>query len=267
MESIKFQEEHSHATQQYLYLPSTVEKLDLFQKACTAVLIDDEATSGQTFVNLTTALRSVCPSLTNIVPMVLTDFTKGELSNKISRLEGVKQVNSIALWQGSWEFRGDPSYLQSKLVAASAPVGCRRNHISPYTGRLGIDRAINLPASMIERCAAILDRPVVLVLGTGECMHPAFRLALGLEEMQFNVWIQSTTRSPLMKAGGIVDKIQVEDPYGEGIPNFLYNFSRFNDTRVVVVHETREREHINALLLKLNAIEFNLADHRVELPL
>lgn len=261
---IEFQEEHSHATQQYLYIPQAAKHRETLARAATAVLIDDEATSGKTFVNLAFALRKVCPVLRSIVPLVMTDFTQGSLPAKLMAVRGIEQVHPVSLWCGAYEFARDPNVQVDAGAAAFAPVGCRREHISAYTGRLGLDRSITLPTSMIDRCASLIDRPHVLVVGTGECMHPSFRLALALEARGFDVRVQSTTRSPLMQAGAIVDVTQVVDPYGEGIPNYLYNASMSEGARMVIVHETREQARVKELVAQLDAVEFNLADHRVK---
>lgn len=261
---IDFQEEHSHATQQFLYLPPLAAHQDLLSRVGTAVLVDDEATSGKTFVNLSAALCGFCPSLHTVVPLVLTDFTEWTLPVKLKSVPGIQHVIPVSLWRGTYDFTRDTGVMMYTVPAAFAQVGCRRNHISEYTGRLGLDSPIAIPFSMIEHCASFIDRPRVLVVGTGECMHPAFRLALALETRAFDVRVQSTTRSPLMQAGAIADVTHVSDPYGEGIPNYLYNLSMSSGARVVVVHETRERAHVDELIRQLDAIEFDLAGQRVE---
>ncbi|MEG5687304.1 phosphoribosyltransferase domain-containing protein, partial [Enterobacter kobei] len=48
----EFKEEHSHATDHLIYLPDDEEKRRRVTNARTLVLIDDEATTGNTFINL-----------------------------------------------------------------------------------------------------------------------------------------------------------------------------------------------------------------------
>jgi hypothetical protein len=263
---IVFQEEHSHATKQFLYRPEDPSHQALVARATSAVLVDDEATSGKTFLNLVVALRAAYPALEAVYPLMLTDFTRRELDSRLRTIPGVAEARSISLWEGSYRFSRDPTFNPEPAKPAFASVACRRPHITPFTGRLGLTAPIEIPDLLVEECQAYLDRRDVLVVGTGECMHPAFRLALSLEAREHSVHVQSTTRSPLMHGESIHDVRDVVDPYGEGIPNFLYNTSLSSGARIVVVHETRERERVRELVAQLDAIEVSLSDLRVSPP-
>lgn len=257
--AIEFQEEHSHATQQYLYLPEQQEHRDLLSRATVAVLIDDEATSGKTFLNLAHALRASAPRLRTVLPVMLTDFTSGQLVDQLLRIPGIETARSISLWKGSYQFNRDPQFNETPVAPAFAPVSCRRSHISPFTARLGLSDRIELPSMLVDQCQAQCGDADVLVVGTGECMHPAFRLGLALQRNGRDVSVQSTTRSPLMVAGAVADATIVTDPYGEGIPNWLYNLSRSATRQVVVVHESAERGCVIDLVRELGAIEVDLS--------
>lgn len=261
--ALEFQEEHSHATQQYLYLPEDPAHRDLLARASTAVLIDDEATSGRTFVNLTNALRQAAPALQAVYPVMLTDFTSGILDQQLQAVSGIRDARSIALWKGRYQFSRDPAFNVDPGEPAFGSVSCRREHISAFTGRLGLSQKIEIPSRLVDRCRTYISSSKVLVVGTGECMHPAFRLGLELQRLGHDVALQSTTRSPLMVAGAIADATRVTDPYGEGIPNFLYNRSRSASRQVVVVHESSDRPCVERLVHELGAIEFDLASLKV----
>lgn len=267
--SVDFREEHSHAVEQILYLPEDPALLQLLDQASTVVLVDDEATSGRTLRNLAIALRSACPNLVHLVPLVVTDFSQGRAADLLRALAGVRSVTAVAAWRGRYQFNADDSQLAEPAESAVGRVGCRREHCSPYTARLGLDRPIALPAALIAACEQELGECAqreVLVVGTGECMHPAFRLALALQQGGRRVRVQSTTRSPLMVAHGIRDAQRVIDPYGEQVPNFLYNRSLSAMAQVVLVHETRERESVAELLAQLDAIEVSLSESVVRPP-
>lgn len=257
--ALEFQEEHSHATQQYLYLPEDPAHRELLARASTAVLIDDEATSGRTFVNLTQALRQAAPDFRAVYPVMLTDFTSGILDEQLRTIAGIREARSISLWKGRYEFSRDPHFNPDPGEPAFGSVSCRRDYISAFTGRLGLSKAIELPQALVDRCRTLIGSSKVLVVGTGECMHPAFLLGLELQRRGHDVALQSTTRSPLMVAGAIVDAMRVTDPYGEGIPNFLYNRSRSASRQVVVVHESSDRRCVASLVQELGAIEVDLA--------
>lgn len=257
---IAFEEEHSHATQQFLYLPEDPRRRALMADVTVAVLVDDEASSGTTFVNLARVLRDACPRLASVHPVMLTDFTGGVLETRLRQVPGIERADAIALWKGSYHFHRDPLFREEPAEPAFARVDCRRSHISGFTGRLGLTGPIALPAALVERCWALVGDGDVLVVGTGECMHPAFRLALALEGRGRRVFVQSTTRSPLMLAGAIQDVRRVTDVYGEDIPNYLYNTSRSPGARIVLVHESRDRERVDRLVRELDAVEVSLAD-------
>ncbi len=53
----EFKEEHSHATDHLIYLPDDEEKRRRVTNARTLVLIDDAGTTGNTFINLLSALQ------------------------------------------------------------------------------------------------------------------------------------------------------------------------------------------------------------------
>jgi len=258
--SVDFREEHSHAVEQILYLPEDPHLLQALQRASTVVLVDDEATSGRTLRNLAIALRSACPNLVHLVPLVVTDFSQGRSAAQLQALDGVHSVTGVAAWRGRYQFDADDSKLAEPAESAVGRVGCRRAHCSPYTARLGLDRAIELPPALIAACETQIGARDVLVVGTGECMHPAFRLGLALQKPGRQVRVQSTTRSPLMVAHGIRDAQRVTDPYGEQVPNFLYNRGMSAGAQVVLVHETLERSSVAELIAQLDAIEVSLTE-------
>ncbi|MEA9579763.1 MULTISPECIES: phosphoribosyltransferase domain-containing protein [Xanthomonas] len=264
---LRFEEEHSHATQQFLYLPESPALRAALEQVSTVVLVDDEATSGRTFLNLATALRAVCPRLRTVHPVVLTDFSEGRVQTLLSALPGIAEVAPISLWSGTHRFERDPGAVLAPAPVAYAAVACRRQHVSAYTARLGLAAAIALPDVLVQACHAALDQRPVLVIGTGECMYPAQRLAQALEALGHAVVVQSTTRSPLMQAGAIDDIAMVEDVYGEGIPNYLYNLTRSPGAVRIVVHESRERACVDRLVQQLQAIEVDLVEQRVTTPM
>lgn len=257
---LEFEEEHSHATQQYLHLPECTRKRALFSRATRVVLVDDETTSGRTFVNLVRVLAKACPCLRAVHPLVLTDFSEGRVVERLMDVPGVDAVAMIAAWHGRHEFVPDPAAQAAPAPRAHAPVGCRRRHVSGFTARLGLDHATALPTALLAACESLLDQRPVLVVGTGECMYPAQLLAQSLEAGGRTVMVQSTTRSPLLCAGAIEDATVVTDVYGEGISNYLYNLSRSAGWQVIVVHESRERDCVQQLVAQLGAIECDLAE-------
>lgn len=120
---------------------------------------------------------------------------------------------------------------------------------------LGRRSCLNLPTARVEdlgRTIAPTDR--VLVLGTGEFMHPAFVLAKGLfDTTGATVHMHATTRSPVLPWGPI-NKVSVfDDNYGEGVPNYIYNSTPGQYDHVFICHETGPTPGLTLLARQLGA--------------
>ncbi|MCC5611425.1 TRSP domain-containing protein, partial [Nostoc sp. CHAB 5834] len=114
--------------------------------------------------------------------------------------------------------------------------------------------AIN-PRSLLQRVSLSKEAPVY-VIGDGEHMHPAFLLGAALEQMGFEAFVQSTTRSPILKGGAIESLLTFEDHYGDRIPNYLYNAPP-KGAQVLFVHESTGQLH---LLSSLTAIPVHISE-------
>ena len=122
-------------------------------------------------------------------------------------------------------------------------------------GRLGCNGPVQLaPAAVAQVAAGITAGQRVLVLGTGEFMHPAFVLGRALQaQTGAHVLLQSTTRSPILPWGPITQTECFADPYGEGIANYLYNFTRSDYDHVLLCHEAPPSEALQALARRWRA--------------
>ena len=194
-------EPHSHAPAHYLHLPLDPEARRVFLEARSLVLIDDELTTGTTLKNLSGAYRELNPHLLEERWVALTSF----LANGQS---------PVALLQGELEFAPDPNF-----VPAPAPALPRQERLIKFMdpGRLGYCQP---PRPNLE-APAIAGR--TLVLGTGEFTYLPFQIARRLEAGGSEVYFQALTRSPIRIGGAIGAKIALRDPYGQGVPHFLYN--------------------------------------------
>lgn len=250
---LPFEEKHSHAQSLRLHWPERADLREAFLQANTAVLIDDELSTGQTFLSLTAAYRAVNPQLQRLSLVSLTDFMGEEARARFVTQSGVGQVDFISLLAGAFEFEADPSFRATPPAAAQAAVGCRRAQIGPLSARLGTDQPVTLPAAVVAELLSSL--PVgqpVLVLGTGEFMHPAFCLARDLAAAGREVRIQSTTRSPILLAADIERCIEMQDPYGEAVPNYLYNVAPGAQS-VILCCETQPSQALDDMASRLGA--------------
>ena len=250
---LPFEEKHSHAQNLRLHWPEKAELREAFLQTSTAVLIDDELSTGETFLSLTLAYKAVNPHLQRLSLVSLTDFMGESARARFVAHSGVGRVEFISLLAGAFEFEADPSFRATPPAAAQASVDCRRTQIGPLSARLGTDHPVKLPAALVSNLLDSLpaSRPV-LVLGTGEFMHPAFCLARALAEPGMNVRVQSTTRSPILLAADIERCIDLHDPYGEAVPNYLYNVDP--DTQsVILCCETQPSAALDHMASRLGA--------------
>lgn len=233
-----FDEAHSHATRIHLYLPEDAELRARVSRASTLVICDDEASSGRTFAALAGALRTVNHCLRDVVIVLITDFSDGQAAQRMCELPGIRSVQVVSALRGSYRFEWNAAASLAEPPPAAGAAGCRRTHLSQYSARLGLERRIELPPPLIAACRALRQPGRCLVVGTGELMHAAYRLACELDGEGSEVFVQATTRSPILIAGDISSVVAVADPYGEHIANYLYNFAREDYAQVYLVHET-----------------------------
>ncbi|GAB3455094.1 phosphoribosyltransferase domain-containing protein [Insolitispirillum peregrinum] len=244
-----FEERHSHATGHLIYQPGLPADADLFSACRTLVLVDDEASTGATFVALAEACRRHMPRLSRIVCVTITDWM-GEKKREEIRDAMPAQTGFVSLLEGAYSF-----------VASNAPPpempnvtgnGDVKDPLIPVNwGRTGIREPRPLPAHVTAITANPGER--ILVLGTGEFVYPPFQLARRLSAMGADIMVQATTRSPIMQGNDIQASLEFPDAYGDGIPNFLYSVSPGQYDRVLVCYETPPRTAQSSLVAALGA--------------
>ena len=237
----EFAEAHSHAPRQFLHLsPATRAVL---ARARSLVLVDDEASTGDTFANLAAACRVHCPQLARLHLAVLTDFMGAAADAGLTHRFGLPTSIGAAL-SGHYHFEADASAAAAASVSAAArpaqrfDAGAERGASAAF-GRIGIDHALPVPTALAGTLAADIGPGAsVLVLGSGEFMHPPYLLARALEALGLDVVLQSTTRSPILRWGAVEHIVSVPDNYNEGIANYLYNVRPGQYQHVFICHET-----------------------------
>jgi hypothetical protein len=233
---IEFEEAHSHAPRQFLHLPDGAHEQALLLGARTIVLVDDEASTGNTFLNLTQACRRLNPALERVHLAVLANFMGAPATDGLSTRFGLPATMG-ALIEGAWRFT--PGERPVEAAPAQRYDAQAERGASTAFGRLGLARALRTPDTLARALAAtIAPQDKVLVLGTGEFMHPSTLLGAALERLGLDVVVQSTTRSPILTGGAIGHALTLPDNYGEGIPNFVYNVAPGQYDHVLVCHET-----------------------------
>ena len=263
---IEFEEAHSHAPRQFLHLPAGAHEQALLTSARTIVLVDDEASTGNTFVNLAQACRRLNPALAQVHLAVLANFMGPSATAALSARFGLPATMG-ALVAG--EYRFAPSDIPVDASPAQRYDAQAERGASTGFGRLGLARALRRPDALARALATTIGADEqVLVLGTGEFMHASTLLGAALEELGLDVMVQSTTRSPILTWGAVRHAVQFADNYGEGIPNFVYNVAPGQYRHVLVCHETPAGEalHDTARLLGARLFHFHTEDDVEEVP-
>ena len=228
----EFKEEHSHATDHLIYLPDAPEMRRRVQEARTLVLVDDEATTGNTFLNLLAALRGsgALEKLERVVVITLTDWSGDALQQRCPL-----PVESLSLVKGQWQWQPDP---HAPLPVMPAVNVTSRGTV-PITGRQSWGRLGMIePANDLGRHTQAVAGEKILVLGSGEFVWQPFLLAERLEAEGATVFYSSTTRSPIAVGFAIQSAIAFTDNYGLGIPNFVYNVAHQQFDRILLCTET-----------------------------
>lgn len=241
----EFEESHSHASRQLLHLPASPRLSALFQQAQRLVLIDDELSTGRTFQQLHQALQRHLPRPLEQHWLCLTDFCR----------QDTPDIQRHSLLQGDWHFTPHPS------IADTAPAAAAQSQEAPQIidsscGRTGIDRPLHInPEQIAHYAAAHRSGERVLVLGTGEYIHPAALFAQGLAaQSAARFFLQSSTRSPAQVWNILQHKRAFADPYDEGIPYYLYNLAAPDCyDRIYICHEHAANSALSACAAELGA--------------
>ena len=257
-QALAFEESHSHAPQVFLHLPTDPLLHAQFVSARALVLVDDEISTGNTFVHLAHTCLGQAPGIERVHLASITDFSGATRAGLEARM-GLP-LTTGALLDGAWTFTPHASAEGAVSEAPPAPpaqaaLGCEPLFRDSGFGRLGRSGPVRLaPKALAAVAAGISAGQRVLVLGTGEFMHPAFVLGRALaEQTGASVRLQSTTRSPILPWGPIMQTECFDDPYGEGIANYLYNFTRSDYDHVLLCHEAPPSAALQALAQRWRA--------------
>ena len=263
---IEFEEAHSHAPRQFLHMPTGAHEQALLLGARTIVLVDDEASTGNTFLNLTRACLRLNPGFARVHMAVLANFMGRAATNGLTARFGLPATMGALL---GGEYRFQPADCLVDAAPAQRYDALAERGASTAFGRLGLARALRAPEALAQQLAAGIARTdKVLVLGTGEFMHTSTLLGAALERHGLDVAVQSTTRSPILAWGAVSNALTFPDNYGEGIANFLYNVAPGQYDHVLVCHETPATDPLHDMARRLDArlFHFHTEDHVEEVP-
>lgn len=224
-----FLEEHSHAQDQLLYGSPDRDLHQQILSAKTLILVDDEASTGKTFVNLVQALQNAgLNQLKNVISATLIDWSKGI---NIAGLD----CQSYALLKGEWTWQDSPNPLSINMpkvdTVAHGQFACLAH---PTWGRIATTHTLYSSDFPMQ----IQPDEKFLVLGTGEYVWSPFLLAERLQQHGANVKFSAITRSPIALGHAIQHRLNFADNYGLGIENFVYNVQANDYDRILICTET-----------------------------
>ncbi len=244
--ALSFEEEHSHASQHLVHAPAEAADAALFAAARTLILVDDEASTGTTFVNLARAFSG--GAVEQVVCVTITDWSPD------FRERMPVPTTVVSLLEGSYRFTPVVNAAPVEMPRATGNNESKAALLPRNRGRRGLRGPLGWEGAL----PAVRPGTRVLVLGTGEFTYLPFRVAERLEAAGADVWCQATTRSPVLVGNDIASAVTFPDNYDDGIPNFLYNFVREDYDLVLLCHETPQALLPRATIEALGATPLEL---------
>lgn len=226
----RFEEAHSHAAAHLIHAPLDPAHAARLTAARSLVLVDDEASTGTTFVNLAAALLPDLPRLEAIGTAVLADWSGTDYLAVLPR-----PASAAALLNGRLRWRAGPSLALAEHPPASrCPLGTVASR--PGSGRQGL---VDDPpvADLARRLDELAGRPA-LALGFGEHAWVPFALAEALEASGIDILVQTASRSPVRVGGPILSRRELPDTYGADVPNYVYNLEASAGRQRLLLCET-----------------------------
>lgn len=266
-----FSEDHSHASQHLIYQSAdTVTQAQLLASK-TLIMVDDEASTGNTCVNVVTALRNA--GLTELEQVHLTTLVDWSLNQNQAQADVDDNISARLpnidfhrhhLLSGAWQWTDAPN--PESITMPSVDTTEAGSHTLGETGNWGrfptLDSTDGFDNYLLKFQAALnvfnqqaqfekeqlekrqLDKKQlpkrILVLGSNEFVWLPFLLAEWLETQTQNstVKFSALTRSPIALGGAITTMLSFSDNYGLGMTNFAYNVEPSNWDLIVLCVET-----------------------------
>ncbi|MBH0095929.1 phosphoribosyltransferase domain-containing protein [Psychrobacter sp. NZS113] len=258
-----FSEDHSHASQHLIYQSSDKITQAQLLASKTLIMVDDEASTGNTCVNVVTALRNAGLSqleqvhLTTLVDWSLSQNQgAADIDDTIStRLPNI-DFHRHHLLSGAWQWTDAPN--PEPIIMPSVDTTDAGSQSLGNTGHWGrfptLDSTDGFDNYLENFQAALtsfsnqtpFDKEQlperILVLGSNEFVWLPFLLAEWLEgqvqDSKKTVNFSALTRSPIALGGAITTMLSFSDNYGLGMTNFAYNVEPSDWDLIVLCVET-----------------------------
>ena len=265
-----FSEDHSHASQHLIYQSADNVTQAQLLASKTLIMVDDEASTGNTCVNVVTALRNAGLDqlqqvhLTTLVDWSLNqhqgaaDSDNADSENVVSdqiaeRLPNI-EFQRHHLLSGAWTWTDAPN--PEPITMPSVDTTEAGSHMLGDTGNWGrfptLDSTNGFDNYLLrfQTVFNVFNKQAqfekeqlpqrILVLGSNEFVWLPFLLAEWLETQTQNstVNFSALTRSPIALGGAITTMLSFSDNYGLGMTNFAYNVEPSDWDLIVLCVET-----------------------------
>ena len=241
-----FSEDHSHASQHLIYQSKNEITQEQLLASKTLIMVDDEASTGNTCINVVTALRSAGLSqLEQVHLTTLVDWSLAQEGADDAMAERLPNIDFHRhhLLSGAWQWTDAPN--PEAIIMPSVDTTAAGSQSLGDTGNWGRFPTLDSTDGFDNYLANFqtvftdfnkqtpfdkADLPKnILVLGSNEFVWLPFLLAEWLEKNAnahsagHNIKFSALTRSPIALGGGISTMLSFNDNYGLGMTNFVYN--------------------------------------------
>ncbi|WP_201558206.1 phosphoribosyltransferase domain-containing protein [Psychrobacter sp. 72-O-c] len=262
-----FSEDHSHASQHLIYQSSNHVTQAQLRASKTLIMVDDEASTGNTCMNVVSALRNAgLTQLEQVHLTTLVDWSLGQTGMDDTLAERLPDIDFSRhhLLAGAWQWTDAPNPEPITMpsvdstAAGSQPLG--------HTGNWGRFPTLDSTDGFADYLAQFQQRftsfegqaafastnlpKKILVLGSNEFVWLPFLLAEWLESQATRqaqgqnteeasiVKFSALTRSPIATGAAITTMLSFTDNYGLGMTNFIYNVNPDDWDLIVLCVET-----------------------------
>ena len=220
-----FEEGHSHATT-HLIQVADPDVEDMVRAARTLVIVDDECSTGGTYVAVANAMLGVMPNLELVATCCITDWSGKPYIHKMPR-----PTLPVSILEGSMTWTpAELTHTPTLAAGSNVPGRAPKTGMNSRSGLLAPEKAMR---------AGINVKPGerILVLGEGEHSYEALLVAEEIQRKGGVAAVQCITRSPALVEAAMRTKSTFSDSYGSGAPCFLYNILGHEPDRILIVTE------------------------------
>lgn len=244
-EWIEFHEEHSHAVEQKILALGLREWISNTESI---VFVDDEISTGKTLRNFVEQLKQHYPEIHEKTLVAASIINRVSKENEaVMAKHGLAEISLLKLDHvDDWEQMEQYPICEAGEAHPAVDGFCEMvdSSIKLKDPRRGVavgdylQNCVEFAGKIAEDFLPEAGKWNVLVLGTEECMYPAIRLGMLLEQYpNVNVHTHSTTRSPIGVCGEgdypIWNGYRLKSLYDEGRNTYLYNVSKYDIVLIV----------------------------------